>query len=179
MQQRKPIAIENCINVGYVKKPHGIKGDLLVVFIGGINDSIEDVDFLFFEIDGLLVPFFIEDLTWRSDDSIIFKFRLIDSKEKAQLFTGYKVFVDKEVLILNDDNFDPRYLVNFKVIDSKLGEIGKITDVNDFGGNIVFSVNYGGTEIMIPFNEELLISFNQLASTLTMQCPEGLFDLNK
>lgn len=178
MLERKPIDIKNCIDVGFIKKPHGIKGELLVVFNGGVNDSIEDLDFLFFEIDGLIVPYFIEEMTWRSDGSIVFKFNLINSKEKAQLFVGYKIFINKDDLIFDDNDFDPHYLINFKVVDSKLGFIGEINAINDFGGNIVFNVQYGNNEIMIPFNEDLLVSFDQDNSTLTLDCPEGLFDLN-
>jgi 16S rRNA processing protein RimM len=164
--------------VGFIKKAHGIKGDLLVVFEKGVNDSIEDIDFLFFEINGLLVPYFIEEMTWRSDDSIIFKFKLIDTKEKAQLFGGYKIFVDKDELIFSDSDFDPHYIINFKLVDQKLGEIGEIIKVNDFGGNIVFTVNYQNNEIMIPFNDELLVSIDQEAESIIMNCPEGLLDLN-
>lgn len=178
MIERKAIDINDCINVGFIKKPHGIKGELLVVFNGGINDSIEDLDFLFFEIDGLLVPYFIEEMTWRSDDSLIFKFKLINTKEKAQLYVGYKIFVDKEELLFNDSDFDPHYLIGFELVDQKRGAIGNITEVNDFGGNIVFTVNYQNHEIMIPFNEDLLISFDQELEQIVMNCPDGLLDLN-
>lgn len=179
MIKRKPIDKKNCISVGFIKKPHGIKGELLVVFESQLNDAIEDLDFLFFEIDGLLVPFFIEEMAWRSDESLIFKFKHINSKEKAQDFVGYKIFVDKEALLFSDADFDPHYLIGFDVSDKQFGAIGKIVEVNDYGGNVVFTVDYKNSEIMIPYNDDLLVSFDQANEQIVLNCPEGLFDLNQ
>jgi 16S rRNA processing protein RimM len=178
MQSRNPIQRNNLSEVGFIKKVHGIQGELLVVFENGMEEAIEGPAFVFVEVEGLPVPFFVEGSTWRRDGSVNFKLRYIDSKEKAQEYIGCKVAVDNDNLNLNKVTFDPNQLIGYTVVDQKIGIIGKIEVVNDFGGNMVFSVNYKGNEVLVPFDDDLLVSFNRETATLVMDCPDGLLDLN-
>ena len=34
--------------------------------------------------------------------------------------------------------------------------------VDDYSGNIVLTVNYKGTELLVPYNDELLIELNEV-----------------
>ena len=178
MQSRNPIQRSNFSEVGFIKKAHGIQGELLVVFENGMEEAIEEPAFVFVEVEGAPVPFFVEDLTWRSDGSVNFKLRYIDSKEKAQEYVGCKVAVDNDSLNLDKVTFDPNHLIGYTVVDQQIGIIGEIEVVNDFGGNMVFSVNYKGNEVLVPFDDDLLVSFDRETSTLVMNCPDGLLDLN-
>ena len=179
MPNRKPIHKGNCTEIGYIKKTYGIQGELMLFFENGMDEAAESVEFIFVEVEGLLVPFFVEDAAWRVDGTAAFKFRYIDTKEKAQEYIGCKVFVDRDDFRLDPGELNIQQLKGFKVIDEKLGEIGAITAINDFGGNIVFTVNYSNGEIMVPFNEDLLVSFDEKSAVLVMDYPDGLLDINK
>jgi 16S rRNA processing protein RimM len=175
---RKPINIEECTEIGFVKKTHGTKGELLIFYQEGIDGIIEEIEYLLFEFDGHLVPFFIESIFSIGSTSAIILFDTLDSKEKAYEFVGCKLFIEKEWLNQNDLPFSPQMIIGYTLSDPTTGEIGKITAIDDFGGNFVLSVDYKGKEILIPFNEELLQKFNPNDQTLVMECHEGLFDLN-
>jgi 16S rRNA processing protein RimM len=60
-----------------------------------------------------------------------------------------------------------------------MGKIGEIAVVEDFGGNIVFTVMMNGKEILIPFHDELLVEFNPKKKLIILDCPEGLLELNE
>ena len=77
---------EDFVYFGKLTKPHGTKGEI------GINgDGIilgEDCDFVAVEIDGILVPFFLENCRGMNDDTIIVKFEHLDSAESVRFLTS-------------------------------------------------------------------------------------------
>lgn len=175
---KKIIKKDNFTQIGYIKKTHGIDGELLLVFDAGLESVLEDTDFLFFEVEGLLVPFQILEISFRSDDCALFLFDLIGAKEKASEFVGCNIFIDNQLLINNTEKTGIFYLKGFTVFDPIIGEAGIIDDINDYGGNIVASVVSGGKEVLLPINDKLILSVDKLQKTITIECPEGLFDLN-
>jgi 16S rRNA processing protein RimM len=175
---RKPINKEECTEIGFVKKTHGTKGELNIFYQEGIDEVIEELEYLFFEFEGNLVPFFIDSIFSIGSNAAIILFETLDSKEKANEFVGCKLFIEKEWFEENNLPFSPEMIIGFTLSDCDKGVIGNITAIDDFGGNLVLSVDYHGKEILIPFNEELLHQFNPKEKNLLMECHEGLFDLN-
>lgn len=162
--------------MGYLKKTHGIKGDLTVIFNDDIIHKQSLLDFLFFEIDGLLVPFKIE----REQENLSnFKFKLIDSKEAAMQYVGCKVFLDKDDIQIDIENISATMLIGFTLFDQNKGEIGEILAVDDYSGNLVLTVDYESEEVLIPYSEEFVTSFDMNNTTIELNCPEGIFDLSE
>ena len=176
---RKPIDINNCIEIGYIKKTHGVQGCLHLVLEENMDEIIEQLEFLFFNIDGLPVPFFIDEIPSLGTGFVNVQFKTITNKEQAQQYIGVKLMIDKNELESDSESLNPNFITGFILIDSSVGEIGEIIEVNDFGGNVVFTVSYNNSEVMVPFNEELLVNFETKTKTITMNCPEGLFDLSE
>jgi 16S rRNA processing protein RimM len=177
-KMRKPIKREECIEIGFVKKTHGVKGELQIFFQEGIDEIIEELEYIFFDFEGHLVPFFIESVFSIGSSSAVILFDTLTSKEKAGEFVGCKLFIENEWLTENKLPFSLQLIVGFTLSDPEKGEIGRITGIDDFGGNVVLNVDHKGKEILVPFNEELLHKFNPKDQTLIMECHEGLLDLN-
>jgi len=176
---RNPINKNNCTEIGYVKKTHGISGDLLINFEEGFETIFDDAEFLFFEIDGLPVPFFMEEIELRDNNAAAVKFSFIETKEKAQYYVGSKVLVDN-ILVLPDENtFHFMMLKGFTLFDSTRGKLGSIREIDDYSGNIVLTVDYQKEEILLPLNEDLIMAFDQKKRTIEMDFPQGLFDLSE
>ena len=68
--------------------------------------------------------------------------------------------------------------MGFSLIDQTLGTMGPIVQVDDFAGNIVFTVNYNEEEILIPFNAELLVLFDESNEQITLNLPDGLLSID-
>ena len=168
----------NCTEIGFVKKTHGIKGELLIYYREGIEGIIDESEYIFFEYEGLLVPFFIESVYSIGPDSAIVHFETLASKEISASFVGCKLYIESEKLSQSQIHFTPFMMKGFTLFDLEKGEIGEITVVDDFGGNVVLTVLFKNKEILIPFNEELITHFNSTEQTVTMNCPEGLIELN-
>lgn len=171
----------NCEKIGFIQKPHGIHGELVIRFDEMYYETLEEYPPLFLEIDNLLVPFFISDegLRFKSGESVIAKLKWIDSDKKAKELCGLSVFVNKDDVIELDDEMSPHELIGYQLYDETLGLIGEITEVNDFSGNLLLSVEYQGKEALVPLNEDLIIRVDEEKKEIELRIPEGLFDLDE
>ena len=144
----------NCVKVGFIQKPHGIHGELVIRFQEEFYETLEEVPTLFLEIDNLLVPYFISEdgLRFKSDESVITQLDWIDSDKKAKELCGLSVFVNQNDVIDSEEDLSPHALVGFQLFDIELGLIGEILDVNDFAGNLLLSVEYQGKDALVPLN---------------------------
>ena len=169
-----------CVKIGFTQKPHGIHGELVVRFQEEFYETLEEMPVLLLEIDELLVPYFISDegLRFKSGESVIVKFDWINSDKQAKDLCGLSVFVKEEDVVENEDEFLSGDLIGYKLYDQSLGLIGEISDVTDYSGNILLTVIYKEKECLVPFNEDLLVRFDEELQELEMDLPEGLFSLD-
>jgi len=168
----------DCEKVGFFKKTHGVFGELVLEFEPQFEISVENADRFFVELDGLLVPFFVfeDGFRFKTENSAIITFDGVDSEKYAKRMIGSSVFLFKnEIIVMPDELFDSE-LVNYLLVDEKLGEIGNIDQVDNYSGNIVITVNYRGKEILVPFNEDLVIAIDKQNKILKLRVPEGLIE---
>jgi len=169
----------NCVKVGYVQKPHGINGELVIRFQEEYSDTIEQYPPLFLEVDNLLVPFFIaeEGLRFKSSESVITRLEWINTEAKAKALCGLSVFVDQDDVIEFEDEMSPHALVGYQLWGEDIGLVGEIKEVHDYAGNLLLSIDYQGREVLIPLNEELIVRIDEDLREIELRIADGLFDL--
>ena len=170
---------EECVEVGYIQKPHGLKGEIILVFEKEFEETINALEFLFIEVDGGLVPFHIEDegLNFRTDESAICKLEFIDSLSKAKDMVGCKVYAFDHAIIESEDQGIASTLIGMRIFDLKFGDIGLISRVDDFSGNLVITVDHPRAEIMIPLSDEVITSVDEEKREMHLDCPNGLIEI--
>lgn len=168
-----------CKKIGYFQKPHGVKGELSLIFEPQYDLSLENEPILFLETDGLLVPYFLspDGIRFRTAESAIVQLDWINSEEEARQLTGLSVFLKETDLVFPEEEITLHHLIGFTLYDPQIGKIGAIEKVEDYGGNLLFQLQFKGKEVLVPFNEELLLDMNESERTIEMECPEGIFDL--
>ncbi|WP_159521622.1 ribosome maturation factor RimM [Sunxiuqinia indica] len=168
-----------CQKVGYFQKPHGIKGALSMIFEPQYDISLEEEPVLFVEIDGLLVPYFFseEGIRFKTAESALIHLDWVEDEEQARKLSGHSVYLKNDDVIVPEEELTVHHLIGFQLQDPEIGQIGLIERVEDYGGNLLFQVQYQNKEVLVPFNEELLLDLNETKRTITIQCPEGIFDL--
>lgn len=172
------INAEDVYRIGIINKPHGVHGELLFTFDDDIFDRVE-ADYIICMMDGILVPFFFESYRFRSDTTALIKLEGIDTEQQAKRMTNVEVFFPKDhAEELEDNELTWNYFVGFLINDVNKGDIGKVTDVDDSTINTLFVVDYKGTEILIPAQEDFIVDLDREKRVITMQIPEGLLDLN-
>lgn len=164
--------------IGRIGKPHGIKGEVLMQFADDIFDRA-DADYLFLEVDSLMVPFFMEEYRFRTDETCIMKFEGIDTADRAAELTGADVYFPRSITAPDGDEGEVSLpmLVGFSVIDANAGEeVGKIIDVNDRTDNVLVTIQTtAGGEALLPL--ALAKEINKDNKQIIMEIPDGILDL--
>jgi 16S rRNA processing protein RimM len=168
----------DCDKVGFLKKTHGVSGELVIEYEPQFEYSIENADRFFVELEGLLVPFFImeDGFRFKTENSAILTFDGVESEKYAKRMVGSSVFLFKNEIIVMDDELSDSELVDYLLVDEKLGKIGIIDQIDNYSGNIVFTVNFKGKELLVPFNEDFLIEIDKQNKVIKLKLPEGLID---
>lgn len=170
---------EDVYQIGRMGKAHGLKGEINFQFTDDVWDRA-DCDYLICEVDGILVPFFIEEYRFRSGSTTIMKLEDLDTADEVQFLVNCPVFLEKKHQEeLSDDEVSLHYFVGFKMIDGDTNEeIGTIADIDDQTDNWLFIVERtDGSEVMIPAHEEFIADIQQKERIMVMNLPTGLLDL--
>ena len=167
---------EEVYKIGRLGKTHGVRGEISFLFDDDVFDRV-DADYLILMVDGILVPFFLEEYRFKSDANAIVKFEDIDSQERARELTGCDVFFPRTLSDRDDEALSWAEIIGFNLIDNTTGQtVGKIAAVDDSTLNILFELENG---ILIPASEELITDVDKTAKTIEMKIPQGLLDINK
>lgn len=164
--------------IGRLGKPHGVRGELLFQFTDDVFDTT-DADFLFISIEGLPVPFEIEEYRFRSDDLAIIKFIGIDNQNAARELVGSDVLFPRSEAASAEEGLSLNALVDFDVKDCETGKtVGKIVSVDDSTDNLLFNVlTTEGKEVLLPAADELIKNIDTKGRAISLAIPEGLLDL--
>lgn len=168
----------DCEKVGFIRKTHGVQGEIVLEFEPHYEYSVEEADRFFVELDGLLVPFFLEEdgFRFKTANTAILTFEDVESEKYAKRLVGCCVYLFQSGIVeTHEETIKSRFL-DYVLFDEKLGELGPIQQIDDFAGNIVLTLNYRGNELLIPFNEDFLIELNDAQKTILMKLPEGLVE---
>ena len=165
---------EEVYKIGKLGKTHGVKGEISFLFDDDVFDRV-DANYLVLMVDGILVPFFMEEYRFRSDTTAIVKFEGIDTQERARELTGCDVWFPRALADSDDDTITWAAIVGFDIIDANSGKpVGRIASVDDTTLNILFCLEDGR---LIPASEDLITSIDKGNRTITINIPEGLLDL--
>ena len=168
------ITEQEVYKIGQIGRTHGIKGEVTFNFTDDVCDRAE-AEYLFLHIEGILVPFFLEEYRFRNDSTALVKFLDYDSANDVQFLIGCEVFFPHSLTpeVGEDDEYTWRYFTGFALYDEKAGLIGNIDSVDESTQNVLFQV---GTRL-IPAAEEWITEINRKERTIHMALPEGLLDL--
>ena len=164
---------EEVYRIGRLGKAHGVKGEVSLQFDDDIFDRV-DCDYLVLDVDGILVPFFIEEYRFRSDTVALVKFEDVDTQQRAAELTGCDVYFPR-ALADEDDAPALALLVGFDLVEANEGRtVGRIAAIDDTTANTLFELEDGR---LIPASNDLVDNIDLKQRTITMRLPEGLLDL--
>ncbi len=165
---------EEVFKIGQLGKPHGVKGEVSFSFTTDVWDRV-DADYLVLMIDGILVPFFLEEYRFRGEHSALLKFEGKDSIEDIQDIVGAEVYFPYSLTPDDDDSdYTWGYFEGFRVVDDKAGDLGVIARVDESTVNVLFELESG---MLIPAVESFISDIDHEGRVIHMHLPDGLMDL--
>lgn len=164
--------------IGRIGKPHGVKGEVGFMFDDDVFDRVES-DYLVLEVDGLLVPFFMEEYRFRGSQTALVKFCDVDSQDAARELTGCDVYFPRSASDGEDGEMTWASIVGFRIVDINSGaDVGEICGVDDSTINLLLEIKTDdGQEILIPAHDELIENVDAERRIIEMRLPEGLTTL--
>ena len=165
---------EEVYRIGRLGKTHGIKGEVSLQFDDDIFDRV-DADYLVLDVEGILVPFFMEEYRFRSDTVALVKFCDVDTQQRASELTGCDVYFPRALADEDEENVSYAMLVGFSIIDADTEDkIGTIAAVDDTTVNLLFELENGR---LIPASDDLISDIDMKKGEIRMNIPEGLLEL--
>jgi 16S rRNA processing protein RimM len=170
---------KECIQIGHTGKPHGIHGAIKLVVKERYEQDALQANILFIDVKGGLVPFFVEDLS--IGNAWIIKFEDVETPEQAAALSAKGVYLRESDLLPpeQDDDAEPDYnrFIDYEVVDTEVGPIGRIREVYDLGAQSLAGVVANNREILIPMHKDLIKAIHEDVKEIVMALPKGLLEL--
>ena len=172
-----PMTIGSCFKIGFIMKPHGLKGQVTIALDPQAPEDFDSIDTLFVEVKEKLLPFFIEDISLKGNKAFL-KLEEVNTPEAAREISKSAIYLPKTARPKSGrGEFYRDEVIGFDVIDTSAGPLGKITEVLQAGPNELLSVNYRNREVLIPLNSPFIDSVNKSRKKITVTLPEGFLDI--
>jgi 16S rRNA processing protein RimM len=170
--------------VGHIVKPHGIKGEFLVLpltdhpqstYRPGVMLHLGSVDSA--NPDPGLPDLKLEQVRPYRNGYIASAGGITDRND-AERLRGHYLFREVSALEpLGDGEFFYHQLLGMKV-QTKIGTVvGEVTEVYELDPNDILCVQGHEVEIMIPFSKEIILQVNADEKCIVIDPPDGLLDL--
>lgn len=185
------ITEDEVYKIGTLTRTHGVRGELAFQFTDDVWDRVE-ADYLFCRLDGLLVPFFLEEWRFRSDTTALVKFEDIDTADAAARMVGAEVFFPKALTPdeVDEEELTWQHFMGFEVVLSPEAltapegspeglPLGTVTAVYDQTANILLDVTTpDGKSLLIPAHEDFILHADHRERRLYVSVPDDLLTLN-
>jgi 16S rRNA processing protein RimM len=139
--------------------------------------DIREREAVFLEIDGMLVPFFIEAFQERSKGTVILRFEEIITESGAREFTGCPVYVRKDQVRKKESRETMPDLSGYRVEDVYHGFKGLAGAIAGNANNPLLEVHREERIFLVPLHEDIVREINHQKKVIMIEAPEGLFEL--
>lgn len=168
----------DCFQLGHITRTHGTKGEVVFFLDVDFPDDYAEMESVFVEIKGQLIPYFIENINIQRGGKAIVKFEDVHSIEQATPLINCPLFLPEDTLDeLEGSQFYYHEIVGFRVVDAALGELGVVTTVYSMATQDLVAMEYQGQEVLIPVNDAMIEGVNRQEKVLKVTLPEGLVEV--
>jgi len=166
--------VDDCFLLGNIIRPHGMKGEVSAILDVDDPAYYQNLESVFVDVDGKLVPFFIEKLSPNKELAII-KFEDIDTIDHTERVMGCPMYLPLSALPpLPEGKFYFHEIIGFQVIDKVEGIIGPIKEVYQITQQDILSVDHQGSEVLIPLHDDFIVKVDKPNREMHLDLPAGL-----
>ena len=159
------------VRIGTMRRPHGKSGELQCQMDNDYWDEAE-ADFLILLLDGIFVPFRVEDWRGKGADSLIFRLKGVDSEAKAlRLVNAEAYMLRRDLAEEAEEMMTWQDLKGYEVLNGEHVVQGKVATVNESTINTLLEMEDGR---LLPIHEDLIIEIDAPHKRLVLDLPEGL-----
>jgi 16S rRNA processing protein RimM len=172
----KTLDKNNLSKIGFVNKAVGFKGRLSLLTDVAKPESLRKQKFFFLLLEGLPVPFAIEEMEI-NDSELLVKLEGIDDESQAKKLLRLDVYGEKMKAPEKRSLGGWKELENFTAIDQEYGEIGIILEVQEYPMQMIARALIGEKEVLFPLNEDVVVDIDEAKKSVYLDLPPGLLDI--
>lgn len=159
------------IRIGTMRRPHGKSGELQCQMDNTYWDEA-DADFLILLLDGIFVPFRVEDWRGKGTDSLIFRLKGVDSEVKAlRLVNAETYMLRRDLTEEAEEMMTWQDLTGYEVQNGERVVLGRVAAVDESTINTLLELEDGR---LLPVHEDLIIEIDEPQKRIILDLPEGL-----
>ncbi len=170
---------EDAYYLGKIVKKYGLKGELLAKIDTDEPENYENMESVFLDIKGKLVPFFLNKSSLHKAATLRLHFEDINTIEEADSLIGKEIYLPLAQLPeLTGNKFYFHEIIGFDAIDKQHGLVGTIKAVNDTAPQAFFIIEDDKqNEILIPVSDNFIEKVDRNNRQIIFNTPEGLIDI--
>jgi 16S rRNA processing protein RimM len=171
---------QECFELGFVSKPLGLKGDLVLFLDVDNTEKYKKMESVFVELDNKRTLFHVESIRIEPKNYAVVRFKEVKTLEDAQRLMRCKLYLPLEALppIVSDTQFYYHEVEGFSIIDQENQVLGEVLTVLDIPNNPLFEVKHGsGKNILLPAREPIFIRLDRAKKYIYVQVPEDLLSI--
>jgi len=164
--------------LGKITKLFGYKGE--VIFYFDVDDVTEyrNLDAVFIDVNGALIPFLIEKLRLHQGSTAVVRIQDVEDIEAAQRLINAELYLPLSTLPkLDGKKFYFHEIIGYTVVDAEAGVVGVVEEVNDQSAQALLVIKEGYREVLFPIVDELIDRLDRKEKKIYVRFPEGLLDL--
>lgn len=169
--------LKSAYKIGYILKPHGLKGQVTVSLDAEAPEDLQDMDTIFVERNNQLIPYFREAISISGVKAYL-KLEDINTPEQAKEISKSALYLPKvsRPKSARGEFYDDE-VIGFEVNDISEGNLGSVTAITMAGPNKLLTLIFKGKEVLIPVNSPFIKSINKSKKTISVELPEGFLDI--
>lgn len=167
-----------CFSLGKITRTHALKGEVIIFLDVDTPGDYGDLEAIFLEIKGQLVPYIIEELQIKGRKSIL-KLEDINSIEQAETIVNAPVWLPLSALPeLKGNQFYYHDVIGYEIHDISSGtRIGTLKAIYESTGQDLFAIDVDEKEVLIPIVDDFIHKIDRESQRIEVKLPEGLLDV--
>lgn len=163
--------------LGKITRLHGYKGAMILHLDVDDPTVYYGIDSFFIELNGAMVPHFIERADPRNNQLII-ELEGVRGEAAALAYVNKEAYLPLELLPpLSGNQFYFHEVLGFELVDQLFGVVGPVERITDHPTNPLFVCKHDGKEVLIPMNDAYLVKVDRGQRQIHVDVPEGLIEL--
>ena len=162
--------------IGYIIKPHGIKGEVKVKAISPYPDRFKELEQVYLEQKSLNT--YSVERVRITNNYIYLKLDKINTRNEAEPLRNCDILVKKEDLIsLSPDEYFIHDLIGCDIFTENGKKLGKLIDVMQMNANDVYVIrSQEGKEILLPAIKDVIKDIDIKSRKIKIHLMAGIQD---
>lgn len=165
--------------IGKFNKPHGTNGEVSATIQVPIS-VLEGCSCIICDIDGIYVPFFINNIRNKSHETVLLTIDGIENENEASMIVNKAIYVlynEYSNIVAEEDELPVDFFIGFNVTINGTHK-GVISDIDDTTANVLFVITMSdNSQKLVPAVEEFITAIDIDNKHIELEVPDALLSL--